>query len=555
MRLSFLRRGRSPLSPPKSSFSGGPDPNTCAILLVDSLYLAGTYHLTPYGSPQPSPTVENYDSSFNSTESNFTESRKLRKRECRAAAEFIQQLLETYKQVTAVTSGNAAMSFLHDLPSGHVGHTILLIDLDHHTSNSLYADLKQSNLSEKAPGSEGDSDVLYGLELLKVVAKELELGVVSNVIPIGKLLILPLHTHYVLIVTTLIVLSRNESPQLMSSCLDLGAVDYLVKPVSIQVIKTLWLNTSRMKRQTRSPDSGDEAASRMARLSLRVGELHDVEGKLSEVLTRDKWEALCNWEFCPYDLSEDDLLRCILIVFQDSLSIKGLKNIYMSTEMLHRFILSVRISYNDLNPYHNFYHAVDVLQASYYTLRKLGLIGNNSVHSTRSSMGGKRRIQEFMRPNDVFALIVASLAHDLGHPGVNNSYMINANTPLALLYNDQAVLENFHSMSLFLLMKKHGFDFFTDQSSQEFKGSFRKLVVRAILATDMSAHFDYIRSFVEQKKRLVEQKIVDPELERIAFSSAIIKCADISNSARPYHISERWTDSLMHEFHNQVRIF
>ncbi|KAK9721183.1 3',5'-cyclic-nucleotide phosphodiesterase [Basidiobolus ranarum] len=570
MRLSFLRRGRSPPSPARSSFSGGPDPNTCAILLVDSLYLAGTYHLTPYGSPQPSPTVEEYDDNFDSEECNIPGSRRSWKRECHEAAEFIQQLLETYKQVTAVTSGNTAMSFLHDLPPEHVGHTILLIDLDHHTSNSLFTDRRMTDKSDKSLEAESNSDILYGLELLKVVAKELELGVVSSVIPI--------------------VLSRNESPQLMGNCLELGAVDYLVKPVSTQVVKTLWLNTSRVKRQIRSPDSGDEATSKMARLNLRTGDIRDIEEKLSEVLTRDKWleemiinhyappyhhinlskfpqldsasteervialrGILSNWEFCPYDLSEDDLLRCILIIFQDSLSMKGLKNIYMSTEMLHRFILTVRISYNDLNPYHNFYHAVDVLQASYYTLRKLGLIGKNPSYPAHSPTGGKRCLQEFMRPNDVFALIVASLAHDLGHPGVNNAYMINAHTPLALLYNDQAVLENFHTMSLFLLMKKHGFDFFTDQSSQEFK-DFRKLVVRAILATDMSAHFDYIRNFVEQKNRLATQKTLDPELERIAFSTAIIKCADISNSARPYHISERWTDSLMHEFHNQASL-
>ncbi|KAK9763554.1 3',5'-cyclic-nucleotide phosphodiesterase [Basidiobolus ranarum] len=573
MHLSFLRRGRSPLSPAIPSFST-PGSNDCAILLVDSVYLAGTYHITPYGSPQPSPTVEEHQTSYESCDYKSTHSsQKSLKREGHGPTEFIQQLLDTYKQVTAVTSGNAAMSYLHCLPSGQFGYTILLIDLDHHTSHSLHEASPSAAYNKSMFDSEDDTNILYGIELLKVVLKEIDLGIITNVIPI--------------------VISQNDSPQLMATCLDLGAADYLIKPVSTQVIKTLWLNSTRYKKPVPSPDSGDETMSKTSNLSVHAGNLHDIEERLNVAFSRDEWleemiinhyappfhhinitkfprldsiasqermsylrQQYSNWDFCPYDYSEDDLLRCILIAFEDSLAVPGLKNITVSNDVLHRFILAIRAAYSNPNPYHNFYHAVDVLQATYYTLNNVGLIGlpGGSMHLNKRSVDAvKRRIQDFLTPNDVFALIVSSLAHDLGHPGVNNAYMVNAQTPLALLYNDQAVLENYHTTSLFLLMKKHEFNFFGDQFTSEFK-DFRKLVVNSILATDMSAHFEYIRSFTEQNKRLESSTKLDAIQEKISFCSAILKCSDISNAARSFHIASRWTECLMGELRDQAAL-
>ncbi|ORX88895.1 HD-domain/PDEase-like protein [Basidiobolus meristosporus CBS 931.73] len=383
----------------------------------------------------------------------------------------------------------------------------------------------------------------------------------------------------------------------MATCLDLGAADYLIKPVSSQVIKTLWLNSTRYKKPVRSPDSGDEVAVGTAKHSIPVGDLHNIEERLNLAFSRDEWleEMIINhyappfhhinitkfprldtiasqermsylrqqysdWDFCPYDYSEDDLLRCILIAFEDSLAVSGLQNVTVSNDVLQRFILAIRAAYSNPNPYHNFYHAVDVLQATYYTLKNVGLLGSSGSNCPRLNTGSsaevKRRIHEFLTPNDVFALLVSSLAHDLGHPGVNNAYMINAQTPLALLYNDQAVLENYHTTSLFLLMKKHGFNFFGDQSTGEFKVApdFRKLVVNSILATDMSAHFEYIRSFTEQNSRLGSTSILDPMREKILFCSAILKCSDISNAARSFHVASRWTDCLMNELKDQASL-
>jgi hypothetical protein len=34
------------------------------------------------------------------------------------------------------------------------------------------------------------------------------------------------------------------------------------------------------------------------------------------------------------------------------------------------------------------------------------------------------RIDQLLRPKDIFALLIASIGHDVGHPGVNNMFMV-----------------------------------------------------------------------------------------------------------------------------------
>ena len=41
-------------------------------------------------------------------------------------------------------------------------------------------------------------------------------------------------------------------------------------------------------------------------------------------------------------------------------------------------------------------------------------------------------------------MLTASIVHDYRHPGVNNGFLIKTSDPIALRYNDESVLENFH---------------------------------------------------------------------------------------------------------------
>jgi hypothetical protein len=53
---------------------------------------------------------------------------------------------------------------------------------------------------------------------------------------------------------------------------------------------------------------------------------------------------------------------------------------------------------------------------------------------------------------NVMACFLSCLMADIGHPGVNNAYLIATKHPKAIRYNDISVLENHHCAMAFKLL-------------------------------------------------------------------------------------------------------
>lgn len=123
-------------------------------------------------------------------------------------------------------------------------------------------------------------------------------------------------------------------------------------------------------------------------------------------------------------------------------------------------------------------------------------------------------------------------------------------------------------MTLFQLLNKHGIDRLVGDSKSEaykgkninipllndmyiiffFKIEFRKTVVSSVLATDMSLHSEYVLKIKQQSTRFSTNTLLTDEEERNLLCSALIKCADISNVARPFHWGTKWAELLVQEF-------
>lgn len=103
-------------------------------------------------------------------------------------------------------------------------------------------------------------------------------------------------------------------------------------------------------------------------------------------------------------------------------------------------LLSLRSAYHARNGYHNFSHAADVTQACYSFLVRMGLapplyllceddydpnIGEGRRKWRRNRAVEEGGMGELLRPMDVFALMVAAIGHDVGHPGLSNAYMVS----------------------------------------------------------------------------------------------------------------------------------
>ena len=144
---------------------------------------------------------------------------------------------------------------------------------------------------------------------------------------------------------------------------------------------------------------------------------------------------------------------------------------------LSNFLRELEGGYYRTNPYHNSAHAADVARSVHWFVRC-----------------GKMR--HYCQELEVFALIIASLAHDFQHPGKNNAYHIAISDDKALLYNDRSVLENFHASQMFTLLLNPALNanFLAPLPTKDFQ-QVRKLIVGLVLATDLAHSNEFLGRF------------------------------------------------------------
>jgi len=190
--------------------------------------------------------------------------------------------------------------------------------------------------------------------------------------------------------------------------------------------------------------------------------------------------------------------------------------------------MACRKAYNDFVLYHNFRHVVDVLQAIFSFLLRIGLLPPYQVAGHSEPTPGNA-VAAVLKPFDALTLLIAALGHDVGHPGVNNAFLVALNAPLAQLYNDRSVLEAFHCAAYSQILRRYWPAAFSDVQM-------RRLMITSILATDMGLHFKYMKDMQAlQEKMAAAQSIADgwvpkvTEENRDLVCGLLIKCADISN--------------------------
>ncbi|XP_023217377.1 cAMP-specific 3',5'-cyclic phosphodiesterase 7B-like [Centruroides sculpturatus] len=93
------------------------------------------------------------------------------------------------------------------------------------------------------------------------------------------------------------------------------------------------------------------------------------------------------------------------------------------------FVALIEENYHSNNPYHNSVHAADVTQAMHCFLQE-------------------QKILEHLTPLEAMASLIASVTHDVDHPGVNQPFLIATSNHLASLYK---VINFNHIFNFFLI--------------------------------------------------------------------------------------------------------
>ena len=72
--------------------------------------------------------------------------------------------------------------------------------------------------------------------------------------------------------------------------------------------------------------------------------------------------------------------------------------------------------------------------------------------------------------------VFAAAIHDVDHPGLTNQFLINTSSELAIMYNDESVLENHHLAVAFKLLQNPDCDIFVNLTKKQ-RQTLRKMVI------------------------------------------------------------------------------
>ncbi|XP_078737102.1 high affinity cAMP-specific and IBMX-insensitive 3',5'-cyclic phosphodiesterase 8B-like isoform X2 [Lampetra fluviatilis] len=221
-----------------------------------------------------------------------------------------------------------------------------------------------------------------------------------------------------------------------------------------------------------------------------------------------------------------------------------------SEATLRTWLSLIETNYHSSNSYHNSTHAADVLHATAYFLRK-------------------ERVKACLDQCDEVAALIAATVHDVDHPGRTNSFLCNAGSELAVLYNDTAVLESHHAALAFQLSTRDDKgNIFRNMERSDFR-TLRQAIIDMVLATEMTKHFEHVNKFVNSINKpgggADDAASVNggggdgestgpgcsPE-SRLLIKRMLIKCADISNPCRPLPLCVEWAGRISEEYFAQT---
>ena len=187
--------------------------------------------------------------------------------------------------------------------------------------------------------------------------------------------------------------------------------------------------------------------------------------------------------------------------------------------------------------YHTERHALDVLQTVYIYTFKTNVINMIKLNYL-----------------DILSLGLASIAHDLSHPGYSNDYLIRSSNNLAINYNDIHVLENFHISEMFHILQNNqdkDTNIFSNLQIEDYR-FVRKRIIDLILATDMQNHAkicSLMKNFeYKNEKENNHNQNSYSMIEQQDVMNFLIHTADISHCSKEFEISYKWTELINQEF-------
>ncbi|KFP46904.1 High affinity cAMP-specific and IBMX-insensitive 3',5'-cyclic phosphodiesterase 8A, partial [Cathartes aura] len=263
----------------------------------------------------------------------------------------------------------------------------------------------------------------------------------------------------------------------------------------LEILRTTELYSPQLGTKDEDPHTSDLVGGLMTdglrRLSgneyiLSAKQTHQVAGSLISPISLNDippqiTQAMANeehWDFDIFELEAATHKRPLVYLGLKIFARFGIcEFLNCSESTLRSWLQVIEANYHSSNSYHNSTHSADVLHATAYFL-------------------SKERVKQTLDPIDEVAALIAATVHDVDHPGRTNSFLCNAGSELAILYNDTAVLESHHAALAFQLTTRDDkCNIFKNMERNEYR-TLRQAIIDMVLATEMTKHFEHVNKFV-----------------------------------------------------------
>uniref|UniRef100_A0A8C5VFB2 Phosphodiesterase n=1 Tax=Microcebus murinus TaxID=30608 RepID=A0A8C5VFB2_MICMU len=268
--------------------------------------------------------------------------------------------------------------------------------------------------------------------------------------------------------------------------------------------------------------------------------INDVPPCVAQLLDNEE-----SWDFNIFELEAVTHKRPLVYLGLKVFSRFGVcEFLNCSESTLRAWLQVIEANYHSSNAYHNSTHAADVLHATAFFL-------------------GKERVKGSLDQLDEVAALIAATVHDVDHPGRTNSFLCNAGSELAVLYNDTAVLESHHTALAFqLTVKDTKCNIFKNIDRNHYR-TLRQAIIDMVLATEMTKHFEHVNKFVNSINKPLAAEIEGSDCEcnpigknfpenQILIKRMMIKCADVANPCRPLDLCIEWAGRISEEYFAQT---
>jgi hypothetical protein len=229
---------------------------------------------------------------------------------------------------------------------------------------------------------------------------------------------------------------------------------------------------------------------------------------------------------------------------------------------LDEYVVAISALYKD-NPFHNFDHAshvgMSVAKLFSRIVKSEEVFAARNLANDEKSPGLSLNGDTFGITSDPltqFACVYSALIHDVDHPGVPNSRLVQDNSPLASRYKGKSVAEqNSVDIAWQMLMSKE-YNALRDvicPTAQELK-RLRQLVVNAVMATDVLdkdivqlRNDRWERAF--SKSSLEESSRDKQNRKATIVIEHLMQASDVAHTMQHWNIYVKWNERLFEELY------